>query len=106
MIDGTMLTLRIDPHRVRDGNLLTTRLAHAVGAFVIEPEPGEWVRGIDDEGNTLLGLVVGVTSGRVEMKIDWTTFSPAPPVFLMTPTFGVLPEAVASGDTLTLGSTP
>lgn len=72
-----MQTLRIDPHRVRDHNRISTRITHAIPPLVLIPSPGDWVRVVDDEGNVLCALVDDVDATRVYLKIDWASLIPA-----------------------------
>jgi hypothetical protein len=74
MISLEQVTFRIDPNRVRDHNRISTRLTHATTPIVLIPEPGEWVRTLDDEGNTIEAIVESVDDRRVFLKLDWDTF--------------------------------
>ncbi len=69
-------TFRVDLHRVRDHNRVTTRLSRRVTPqFQFGPTPlaGEAVQVVDDEGNALLALVEDVDADRITLRVDWDT---------------------------------
>lgn len=101
IFEPTHSTFRIDPNRVRDHNMITTRLERAMSSampLVLVPRAGDWVQVIDDEGNRLLANVDAVDGGRLKLRINWETFSPAPITV-------DLPSRIMPG-TVQLGSTP
>lgn len=71
---GDVMDLYADFNEVYDDDYVWTSTRRTPGAHVDLLTPGEWVRLVDDDGASCLGIIHTVEGPIVTCKLDWSTW--------------------------------